>query len=553
MTRFDLDALVAGWRGPALAALVALLAGLPTLALLPPVDRDETRTAQATAQMLESGDLAAPSYQGRVDPVRPPGANWLQGAAVTLTVGAESRAIQAFRLPSLAAVMLGAAVLAWLGRTLFGARAGTLGGAVFGAAALPSLAGGLGTADAAGAAALIVAMAGMGRLYMAARAGERPERRHKLIFWSGLAAALLIKGVIAFVFVAPALITLAVIDHGARFMRRLGWGWGLLLVILILGPWAIARTIGTDGGVWTDGLWRTVGEAMSGAFAPGLGLVLLPVTVFPAALLLPAATVLGWTRRTEPAVRFLLAWLTPAWLIVELVPGFGLAAVLPLVAPLALLLAEAALRPVGDRARLIGAGLSVAAAAVLSLLLVYALTEFGQSKAQTWAAVAIAFTALAGVIGAFLLLHRAPATGLVAALALGLVGHAASAATIKQLKPLAVAPRVERLLLDNDLHPRDGRPAPVAATGFDEPSLVFLTGGDTELTDPAGAARALAEGRPAVVEARRDAAFRDASADLGVVGRAVGEVRGHDYVRGEDVRLTVYAPPGAATPSGADR
>ena len=52
MNRIDLDRLVAGWRGPLLAALLALVAGLPGLLLLPPLDRDESRFAQATAQML---------------------------------------------------------------------------------------------------------------------------------------------------------------------------------------------------------------------------------------------------------------------------------------------------------------------------------------------------------------------------------------------------------------------------------------------------------------------------------------------------------------------
>ena len=47
-----------GWRGPALAALIAFLAGLPGLLAVPPLDRDEARFAQATAQMLETHDLA---------------------------------------------------------------------------------------------------------------------------------------------------------------------------------------------------------------------------------------------------------------------------------------------------------------------------------------------------------------------------------------------------------------------------------------------------------------------------------------------------------------
>ena len=39
-------------RAPIMAALVALLAALPGLFTLPPMDRDESRFAEASAQML---------------------------------------------------------------------------------------------------------------------------------------------------------------------------------------------------------------------------------------------------------------------------------------------------------------------------------------------------------------------------------------------------------------------------------------------------------------------------------------------------------------------
>ena len=130
---------------------------------------------------------------------------------------------------------------------------------------------------------------------------------------------------------------------------------------------------------------------------------------------------------------------------------------------------------------------------------------------------------------------------------LGVVAHGALAGTIRQLRPLAVAPQLQKVLEQADLHPRQGRPGPVAITSFHEPSFVFLTGKDTELTDAAGAARALAEGRPAIVEARDADAFRAASAELGVTARSVGVVNGHNYSQGDDVSLTVYAPPGAPT------
>ena len=52
-----------GWRGPLFAALVVLIAGLPGLFAMPPLDRDESRFAQATSQMLETGDYVVIKFQ----------------------------------------------------------------------------------------------------------------------------------------------------------------------------------------------------------------------------------------------------------------------------------------------------------------------------------------------------------------------------------------------------------------------------------------------------------------------------------------------------------
>ncbi|RZJ97234.1 MAG: glycosyltransferase family 39 protein, partial [Brevundimonas sp.] len=143
----------------------------------------------------------------------------------------------------------------------------------------------------------------------------------------------------------------------------------------------------------------------------------------------------------------------------------------------------------------------------------------------------------------FLLMHRAAVTAVIASIVLGVVAHGALAGTLRQLRPLSVSPQLNKLLYAADLHPRQGRPGPVAIAGYHEPSFVFLTGRDTELTDAEGAARALAEGRPAIVEEREAEAFRAATARTGVPGRQVGEVRGHNYSQGDDVDLFVYAPP----------
>src|SRR6218665_1950953 len=102
--RFDgviasrIDRWARSWRGPAVAAFIAFLAGLPGLFTVPPLDRDEGRFAQASAQMLGTGDLTSINFQDAPRAKKPVGIHWLQVASVSLVSAAEDRQIWAFRI-----------------------------------------------------------------------------------------------------------------------------------------------------------------------------------------------------------------------------------------------------------------------------------------------------------------------------------------------------------------------------------------------------------------------------------------------------------------------
>lgn len=554
MTGLDLAHRLRGWRGLALAALVAFVAGLPGLLLLPPLDRDESRYAQATSQMLETGDFVDIRFQDEPRWKKPVGIYWMQAAAVAATGTVENRSIQPYRLPSLLGAVIAALACAWVGAAVFGTRTGVLAGAILGACFLLSTEAGIAKTDAVLVACVTAAMAALMRIYLAVRANDPPNRAHKLIFWGALGLSILVKGPIGLIVIVPAILALSVWDRDFRWLKPLGWGWGLALVALIVGPWALAITVATDGGFWREAIAGDLAPKVAGGHEshgapPGVYLLLLPLLFFPATLLLPASVSTAWHRRTEPAIRFLICWLVPGWLIFELTPTKLVHYTLPTFGALALLAAVALTRPVGAISRRVGAVLGLVAAGLIVAITVYGVSNYATSTAQTWAAITMVSAVAAAAVGGFLLLNKAPVAALVTALALGVLSHTALSGTIRQLRPLAIAPQLTKVLKEANLHPRQGlTTSPVAITTFHEPSFVFLTGRTTQLTDAEGAARALSEGRPAIVEARDAEAFAQAAARLGVTGRAVGEVSGHNYSTGDDVNLTVYAPPGADVP-----
>src|SRR5258708_21308186 len=96
-----------GSHARALAVLlaVALLGFLPGFSSIPPIDRDEARFAQATKQMVESGDYVDIRFQDEVRYKKPVGIYWLQAAVVKTAAGLgvpEARTtIWLYRMPSL--------------------------------------------------------------------------------------------------------------------------------------------------------------------------------------------------------------------------------------------------------------------------------------------------------------------------------------------------------------------------------------------------------------------------------------------------------------------
>jgi 4-amino-4-deoxy-L-arabinose transferase-like glycosyltransferase len=535
------------WRGPAMAALVAFLAGLPGLLAVPPLDRDESRFAQATAQMLETRDFVVIHYQDQPRFKKPVGIHWLQAASVSLFSSPEARQIWAYRIPSLLGAMLAAAACAWGASAFFGAPAGLLAGAMLGTTFLLSTEALIAKTDAVLCGTTTLAIAAMARIYAAARDGPPVGRSTWAVFWLALAAATLVKGPIGPLVVALTLAALATFDRRLGWLKGLNWIWGLILFAAVVGPWAGAVTVATDGSFWTTALAGDLAPKLAGGqethgAPPGYHTLLAPLLMFPMTLLLPAAAVTAWRRRREPGVRFAIAWLLPAWILFEAMPTKLVHYPLPLYGAAAWLAAAAMTQPLGERVRWGGAALSALVGALLAVGAFVLLSKYGDASDVTAAALAGLLLAAAGMVGGYMIVRRAALAALAGALGLGLAGHAALAAGLApRLDPLWLSDRTERAMAKARLLPRQGiAEAPVAVAGYAEPSLVFALGTPTELEGPGEAARAIFEHRPAIVEARQDPAFRQALAIYGARAYVVATVNGIDYSNGDKTTLRVY-------------
>lgn len=540
---------IEGWRGPLIAALFALLAGLPTLMSLGPLDRDESRFAQATAQMLETGDFVDIRYQDQPRHKKPVGIHWLQAAAVSAFSDVENRDIRPYRIPSLLGAMLAAAACAWGAGLAWGARTGVLAGALLGVTFLLSSEAGIAKTDAMLCASVTIAMAVLSRFYIAHREGrETPGRPFKLALWGAMALGILIKGPVILMVAGLTLVALGVWDRRWRWMKHIGWGWGLVLVALTVGPWAMAVTVRTDGAFWGTALGgdlfpKLVGGQERHGGLPGYYVLLSPLLLFPATLLLPAAAITGWTRRAEPAVRFALCWLIPTWLAFELFPTKLWHYTLPTFGAICWLMALAVSQPLTRWGRRAGAGLMVFGALLITILVGYGFSEFGGQADQVWAALTIGLALIGAGIAAFFLMGRETDAAVTTALGFGVLTHLTFVLLLSGLGPLWTAPRLTEAIRQAGLHPMEGRaPGAVTLAGYSEPSAIFLLGTDTRLGDGTDAARAVAAGRVAVVDQSQQAAFDTEATALSMSPRPVAVVDGFNYSNGDPLRLSIYGP-----------
>ncbi len=545
-------------RPRTLLAILGLLLWLPGVLSLPPLDRDESRFAQSSRQMAESGNWVDIRF-GQVPRYKKPiGIYWLQSAATEIVGMGRHDRIWTYRLPSVLGAIAAAWLTVWIALAVTGAEAALLAGLLMLGSVLLTAEATIATTDAVLLACVLAVQGVLLRLYRAAREPEAaaPTRKLVLLGWAACAAGILVKFPLV---PGVALVTVLGLGGWDLWLRRKSgergaFAWlkftrplhGVILLLVLILPWLIAITIQSQGAFLEQSLGydfagKLAGGQESHGMLPGYYLLLSAATFFPAILFVAPGIALGIARRDEAAIRFLLAWAGAWWLVVEAVPTKLPHYVLSSYPPLAILAALFILDPRPVRfllaARWIGMFQFAVGAALFVAAILLAPHYFGGAGDwMLWAAAGIgACLALAALVLAIL---RKSVVALLLSLLAMLVFVPALTA--------GVAPRLEQLWGTERLKPlaeaaaQPGDPPPALA-GYQEPSMLFAFGKDVVLTDGAGAADAGAKsGGLALVEDSERGGFLARLAELQADARPVGEVSGFNYSRGRKVHVILY-------------
>lgn len=533
-----IEGLLGRMAGLPMALSVMLVLALPGFFTIPPVDRDEALFAQASAQMLASGDLIDIRFDDQPRYRKPVGIYWLQAAAAALT--GQPGAIWSYRLVSLLGALVAVGFTYGAARLVLPREGAVLAAVMLAASVLLGAEARLAKTDAVLLATITAGQYVLARAHLAG--GVR--LRAALGFWLALGVGVLVKGPIAPLVLGLTLAALCAVRRDLALWRALRPAAGGVVALAVVLPWLAAITLKSGGAFWGASLgadmWAKLGTGQESHGAPpGRYLLMVWATFWPGAVLLAAGAGALWRRRREPAVAFVLCWAVPMWI------GFEMAAtklahyVLPAYPALAIGLAVVLVgaRP-GRMALGLGALASLVPLAALAAFWMAARALGGPLGAPFWAGGAGVVLCGLWLLGA---LGRGAPMGMAAALAgAGLSLSVAFYPSVQRMAVLWPAVAVADLAA--------ARPGcAVSVVGYGEPSLVFLTRRAAHI-EPAAAAAARIAGAGcalAVVEAAEVAAFRALAP--GAVPE--GEIEGFNIGRGRQMRLQIFAqPPAQAAP-----
>lgn len=540
-------------RATVFLTLVALVFFLPGFFTIPAIDRDEARFAQATKQMVESGDFVDIRFQDDVRYKKPVGIYWLQSAVVEtaskLGLPRAQLRVWLYRVPSLIGAIGAVLLTYWTALAFVTRRGAALAALMLCSCVLLGAEARLAKTDAMLLLTVVAAMGAMARVYLSWQRGEEPVHPpwgSLAIFWTALAGGILIKGPLILMFVGLTIVALAILDRSAAWLWRLRPIWGLMWLLALVLPWFVAIFWRAGDAFFADSLGgdmlsKLAAQESHGA-PPGLYLLLFWVTFWPGAPLAGMAAPAVWRARREPGAQYLLAWLIPSWIVFEAVLTKLPHYVLPLYPAIAILTIGALERRVLSRSWLIrGAAwwfVIPAGASVIAIVGAIKLTHQPVFPAWPLLAVAMVFGLFAWWLFEDSRAERSLLNALIAAalLAAGIYGVVLPSLTT--LFPSAEVARALRNVVC--VGPK------AAAAGFHEPSLVFMTGTDTLLTDGSGAADFLGQGscRFALVESRSERGFIQRAEAIGLRYNAPTRIEGYNISQGKAVSIAIFRSEG---------
>ena len=534
--------------------LLSLFLFIPGFFTLPAVDRDESRYAQASKQMIESSNFIDIRFQDEPRHKKPVGIYWMQSIAANLFDDKNKPRVWAYRIPSLIGAIV-AVLLTWVAGTyLFNSRAGMLSGLMVAGCLMVGYEARQAKTDAVLLASIMAAQTILAIAWVSWQKKEKLPSWMAYLFWMSVGLSALVKGPIILIICGGAVIFLGVWKRSWCWLKTLRPISGVFITLAIILPWFLAIGVESQGAFFKEAVGHDLlkkvysGQESHGA-PPGYYIITFWATFWPFALLAGFSARLIWHQRENTSVAFCIAWVLPTWLIFEVIITKLPHYMLPLFPAVAILTSGM----ISDKnmwsteKRGVIEWISIVSTGIVTLgmmvVLIIGASLIGDNF-SIWSIVGLAGLVWVLILLCRITMDRTLTVRLFPQILLATIIFTGSCFSgfFPSLKSLWMSPRIAEVV--SEYRRENCEDAVLHAVGYHEPSLIFQVGTDTVLTNSEGAVAAL-EMKPnctvAVIGDRDLEHFNKLVVKKGLNLHQLAEIQGFNYSRGQKMMLRLFS------------
>lgn len=259
------------------------------LTILSPLDRDESRFAAASQNMLENNDFIDIEVEGVKRYKKPIGIYWAQVISNKIFGDPPYNKIWVYRLPSLFSIFLSIFFIFYITKKVFHEEVAKL-SCLFLITSLLIISE-IHQAKSDGLLFLFITICNLILLNYLSKKNKNPNWKELSLFWISLSCGIMVKGPIIIIFVIVPLIFFSIFTKSSILFPYLRNYIGYIILILIVTPWFYIISIKSGGSFWYESVGKDLfSKVISGqeshGFPPGYYSIFILIFFWPASIFL---------------------------------------------------------------------------------------------------------------------------------------------------------------------------------------------------------------------------------------------------------------------------
>ncbi len=537
--------------------ILALFSGQHSI---PPIDRDEARFAQASSQMIQSGDYVNINFQDEIRAKKPIGIYWLQAFSAKI-FGQED--IGSYRIPSLLSSIITLVFVGLITRLIFPLYQTLIVTLLFGSSIVFMGEAHLAKTDATLLCLICIQQYFLLKIILDQDNTFKVIYLYPILVWLAFSFGVLVKGPLSIAILFPTVIAFSIIQKSISLIKSLRPMLGFLICTLVILPWFLAIDEATNGmflhKAFQEDFFSKLESGQEGhGGMPGTHLLTLSISIWPIATFLPCLILFILQNRANIIIKFLMCWILPFWSIIEIIPTKLLHYPLPVLPAIAILAIGGLLQFKSNIKKIKSALLQKITyifsilfsfgGIILSVGIFYISYKFNIENDYILTFFTMLLVLIAIVI--FILSHtlifnfktlyldisKSFYNILLVIIALGsifnIINYNFVLPKLDYLHPSkSIINKLKKVKTDA-----------VASSGYHEPSLVFLLNGNVILSNPHEAGIFMAEGKNnvALIEKNDLKQFFETTNDLNLKINEISIVKGFNIAKGRHVEIYIF-------------